>query len=264
MDLQLNGKSALVTGSTAGIGLAIAKLLAREGAAVIVNGRTRERVDAAVAEIKKEHAGAEVRGINADVSSAEGVARLISQVPAIDILINNAGIYQVKPFPEITDQDWQHLFETNVMSGIRLSRFYLPKMLSKNWGRIIFISSESAVQTPLEMIHYGFTKTAQLAISRGLAEMTAGTQVTVNSVLPGPTASEGVEKFVGDMAKDRGVSAKEVEKEFFASVRPSSLIKRFATPEEIANLVAYVASPLSSATNGTALRADGGVIRSIL
>jgi NAD(P)-dependent dehydrogenase (short-subunit alcohol dehydrogenase family) len=263
MDLQLNGKTALVTGSTAGIGLAIATLLAAEGAAVIINGRTRQRIDQAINDIRKAHSRANISGIDADVSTAAGCEKLIAAVGKTDILVNNAGIFEPKPFVEIPDADWDRLFQTNVMSGIRLSRFYLPKMLKQNWGRIIFISSESALQPPPEMIHYGLTKTAQLAISRGLAEMTIGTNVTVNSILPGPTASEGVEAFVSKLAKGQNISEKEMEKQFFKTGRPTSLLQRFATSEEVANLVAYVCSPLSSATNGAALRVDGGVVRSI-
>jgi hypothetical protein len=263
MDLQLNGKTALVTGSTAGIGLAIASLLAAEGAAVTINGRTRQRVDQALSEIRKSHPRVNVSGVDADVSTAVGCDKLTATLARVDILVNNAGIFEPKPFAEIPDGDWDRFFQTNVMSGVRLSRFYLPKMLKQNWGRIIFISSESGLQTPAEMIHYGMTKTAQLAVSRGLAETTIGTNVTVNSVLPGPTASEGVETFVAQLARGRNVSEQEVEKQFFKTGRPTSLLQRFASPEEVANLVAYVCSPLSSATNGTALRVDGGAVRFI-
>ena len=264
MDLQLNDKTALVTGSTAGIGLAIAEGLAREGATVYVNGRTQQRVDDAIKRIAQRVPGAKVKGVAADLSTAEGAQRLFRDLPAVDVLVNNMGTYQIKPFPEITDAEWLSLFETNVLSGVRASRHYLPAMLKKNWGRIIFISSESGQQIPIEMIHYGMTKTAQLAVARGLAETTAGTGVTVNSVLPGPTKSEGVEGFVKDMARQEGVSEALIEKGFFKTARPSSLIKRFATSEEVANLVVYVASPKSSATNGAALRVDGGVVRSII
>ena len=263
MDLQLQGKIALVTGSTAGIGFAIASLLVKEGATVVVNGRTAKRVEEAVSKIVKAAPTANVSGVDADVSSAEGVAKLVAAVPHVDILVNNAGIFEPKPFAEISDEDWLRFFEANVMSGVRLSRFYFPKMLQRNWGRIVFISSESALQTPAEMVHYGMTKTAQLAVSRGLAELTAGTAVTVNSVLPGPTASEGVKTFVDQLATERGKSSKDFEKEFFTAGRPSSLLKRFEQPEEVANLVAYVCSPLASATNGAALRVDGGVVKSI-
>ncbi|MBW4473134.1 MAG: SDR family NAD(P)-dependent oxidoreductase [Stenomitos rutilans HA7619-LM2] len=264
MDLKLADKTALVSGSTGGIGFAIAQSLAQEGATVIVNGRSQERVNQAIDKIKATTPNAKVSGAALDLSTREAADQLFQQVSTIDILVNNLGIYEPKAFGDIADEDWLNIFEANVLSGIRLSRQYLPTMLERNWGRIIFISSESAVQIPVEMIHYGMTKTAQLAIARGLAEMTVGTGVTVNSVLPGPTRSEGVEDFVEKMAADRGVDTAQVEKEFFESVRPSSLIKRFATSEEVAALVTYVSSPLSSATNGAALRVDGGVVRSIL
>ena len=264
MDLELSGKSALVTGSTAGIGFAIARGLAREGARVIVNGRSEERVGRAIDAIKKKHGSADIQGFVGDLSSADVAAKLTALHKDLDILINNLGIFEPKPFVEITDQEWTHFFEVNVLSGVRLSRFYLPRMLKKDWGRIIFISSESAVQIPPEMIHYGMTKTAQLAVSRGLAELTAGTGVTVNTVLPGPTASEGVSEFVDQLAKREKQSAAEFEKQFFEKMRPTSLLKRFASTEEVANLVVYVSSGAASATNGAALRADGGVIRSIV
>ena len=262
MDLQLKGKRALVTGSTAGIGYAIAEALAREGASVVINGRTPKRVDEAVGRLSA--GSANLTGTVADVSTAEGVSLLISQHPSVDILVNNAGIFEPKPFEEITDSDWVRFFEVNVMSGVRLSRHYLPRMQQQGWGRIVFISSESAVQIPAEMIHYGMTKTAQLAISRGLAETTAGTGVTVNAVLPGPTASEGVTDFIAKLAQSQNTGVDAFEKEFFRTARPSSLLKRFAEPSEIAALVAFVCSPLSSATNGAALRADGGVLRGII
>jgi NAD(P)-dependent dehydrogenase (short-subunit alcohol dehydrogenase family) len=264
MDLQLANKQALVTGSTAGIGFAIASLLANEGASVVVNGRSQQRVDEALRRIRSENKNAQVTGIAADLATKEGVALLTGQLTAVDILINNLGIFEAKPFTEINDEDWLRFFEVNVLSGVRLSRFYLPKMLQNNWGRIVFISSESGVNIPVEMIHYGVTKTAQIALARGLAETTVGTNVTVNSVLPGPTRSEGVDQFVQDMAKRQGGDEKTVEKEFFRSVRPSSLLKRFATPEEVAAMVIYVCSPRASATNGAALRVDGGVVRSIV
>ena len=264
MDLQLKGKVALVTGSTAGIGLAIAKVLAGEGARVIVNGRTESRVKAAADEIQRAHPSAHVEQFAANLAEAGAAASALSRFPAIDILVNNLGIYQPKPFEQITDADWNAMIETNFMSGVRLSRGWLPGMKAAGWGRIIFISSESAVNIPAEMIHYGVTKTMQVALARGLAETTAGTGVTVNSVLAGPTRSEGVETFVADMARTKGVSEAEIEKEFFRSIRPSSLLQRFASVDEVAAMVAFVASPLSSATNGAALRADGGVVRSIL
>ncbi len=258
MELALTAKKALVTGSTAGIGFAIARALAREGAQVIVNGRTQERVDAAVREI-----GGGARGIAADLGTARGAARLLAELPEVDVLVNNVGIFEARPFTEIPDEDWLRLFETNVLSGVRLSRGYLPGMVRAGWGRVIFISSESALQIPAEMIHYGVTKTAQLALSRGLAETVAGTGVTVNVVLPGPTRSEGVGVFVEGLARSKGVSAEQVEREFFRDMRPTSLLKRFESPEEIAPLVVFLASPLSSAITGSALRADGGVVRSI-
>ena len=258
MDLQLDGKLALVTGSTAGIGFAVAESLARERCRVIINGRTQARVDAALAKLP----GAV--GLAADLGTSGGVAEAIRRFPNVDILINNMGIFEPKAFEAIPDEDWFRFFEMNVLSGVRLSRHYLPRMKAAGWGRIVFISSESAVQIPAEMIHYGMTKTAQLAIARGLAETTAGTRVTVNSVLPGPTASEGVEEFVGRLAADQKTDRASVEQEFFKNIRPSSLLRRFATPEEVAALVTFVASPLSAATNGAALRVDGGVVRSII
>ena len=260
MDLQLKDKLALVTGSTGGIGLAIAQTLAREGASVIVNGRSQESVDKAVKSIESD--SGKVMGLAADLSSNAGITQVIEQYSQVDILVNNLGIYEVKPFAEIADEDWQRFFDTNIMSGVRLSRTYLPKMLSQNWGRIIFISSESGVQIPQEMIHYGMTKAAQIAIARGLAESTANTAVTVNSVLPGPTRSPGVKDFLQQMSTEKNVTVKEVEQEFFAKDRPTSIIQRLAEPQEVANLVAYVASPLASATNGAALRVEGGVIKS--
>jgi NAD(P)-dependent dehydrogenase (short-subunit alcohol dehydrogenase family) len=264
MDLQLTNKTALVTGSTAGIGFAIASLLAQEGATVVVNGRSQKRVDEAVARIHRTQKDARVTGIAADLGLLEGVEILTSSVSQIDILVNNLGIFEPKAFTEITDADWLRFFEVNVLSGVRLSRLYLPGMLERNWGRIVFISSESALNIPVEMIHYGVTKTAQISLARGLAEMTAGTNVTVNSVLAGPTRSEGVDGFLQEMAKAQGSSTAALEKEFFRSVRPSSLLKRFATPEEVAPMVVYVCSPVASVTNGAALRVEGGVVRSIV
>ena len=264
MDLQLSGKRALVTGSTAGIGLAIGATLAGEGATVIINGRSESRVTGAVAKIRQRYPQAKLEMLAGDLSKAEMVKQATSRFPHVDILINNLGIYELKSFEDISDEGWMVMIETNFMSGVRLSRHYLPKMRAKNWGRIVFISSESAINIPVEMIHYGVTKTMQLALARGLAETTTGTQVTVNSILAGPTRSEGVEQFVNDMAKSRHVEPSVVEKEFFETVRPSSLLKRFATTDEVAALAAFVASPISSATNGAALRVDGGVVRSII
>src|SRR4051812_10680909 len=264
MDLQLTNKKALATGSTAGIGFAIASLLAQEGASVVVNGRSQGRVEDAVRRIQGENKDAQVTGVAADLATKEGVDLLTRTVPAMDILVNNLGIFEPKPFADIPDEDWQRFFEVNVLSGVRLSRFYLPGMLQQNWGRVVFVSSESGVNIPVEMVHYGVTKTAQIALARGLAETTAGTNVTVNSVLPGPTRSEGVGKFVEDLAKGQATDAATVEKEFFRTARPSSLLKRFAAPEEVAALVVYVCSPRASATNGAALRVDGGLLRSIV
>jgi NAD(P)-dependent dehydrogenase (short-subunit alcohol dehydrogenase family) len=263
MDLQLKGKTALVSGSTVGIGLAIAASLAQEGATVVINGRSEARVQQAIKNIKEHTANAELIAAPADLSNTKDVENLLRQVPSVDILVNNVGIYETKPFTEITDEEWLHLFDVNVMSGIRLSRHYITPMLQNNWGRILFISSESGLQIPGDMVHYGMSKTAQLAVARGIAEITAGTNVTVNSVLPGPTSSEGVSEFVAHMGKQQNKSAAQIEKEFFDQVRPSSLIKRFATVEEVANMVVFLCSPLSSATNGASIRVDGGVVRSI-
>jgi NAD(P)-dependent dehydrogenase (short-subunit alcohol dehydrogenase family) len=264
MDLQLKNKTALVTGSTAGIGYSIAKQLANEGAKVIVNGRTAERVDAAVAQIKADTGINEVTGVIADFAQPTQIADLIKQVPEVDILINNVAIFEPKAFKDISDEDWLRFYEINVMSGIRLSRAYFDQMLQKNWGRIIFISSESAIQIPEEMIHYGMTKTAQLAIARGLAELTKGTAVTVNSVLPGPTLSEGVGGFIENLAKDQNKTEDEVKKEFFKTMRPTSIIQRFLSTDEIASMVTYLASPLASATNGAAIRAEGGLLKTMV
>ena len=264
MDLGLKGKRALVTGSTAGIGLATARALAGEGAQVIVNGRTQERVAAAVERVKRELPTAVVSGVAADLSGGDGCRALLAALPEVDVLVNNMGIFEPKPFEQITDEDWMRFFETNVLSGIRLARHYVGGMRSRNWGRIVFVSSESALQIPAEMIHYGMTKTAQLAVARGLAETLAATGVTVNCVLPGPTASEGVGQFVTQMAAARGSDAPTVVREFFATARPSSLLKRFATPDEVAAMIVYVCSARASATTGAALRVDGGVVRAIV
>lgn len=264
MDMNLKGKRALVTGSTAGIGFATALGLAREGAAVIVNGRTAARVEGAMDRIRRSVPGAEVGGVAADLSGAAGCAALTQQQPQVDILVNNMGIFEPKPFEDIPDRDWMRFFEANVMSGVRLSRHYLPGMRARNWGRIVFVSSESALQIPSEMIHYGTTKTAQLAVARGLAETTAGTGVTVNCVLPGPTRSEGVAMFVEQMARQQGVDTAAMEREFFNTARPTSLLRRFATVEEVANMIVYVCSGAAAATNGAALRVDGGVVRAIV
>jgi NAD(P)-dependent dehydrogenase (short-subunit alcohol dehydrogenase family) len=259
MDFRLEGKLALVTGSTKGIGKATAMLLRREGAEVIIHGRTRESVDKAKQDLPTAHAVVADLG---DKAATEKMIEDVKNIGVVDILINNAGIFETKPFAEITDSEWFRFFEVNVMSGVRLSRAFLAEMLLKNWGRIIFMSSESAINIPQEMIHYGMTKTAQLAVSRGLAELTKGTEVTVNSVLPGPTASEGVVDFIKGMAASKGQDVKKTEDAFFKSARPTSLLQRFEDPMEIAQTVAFVASPLASAINGAALRADGGVVKS--
>jgi NAD(P)-dependent dehydrogenase (short-subunit alcohol dehydrogenase family) len=264
MDLKLTGKIALVTGSTAGIGLAIAQSFVSEGARVYVNGRTQERVDAAMAAIRSNVPNAEVEGIAADFSGSAGAETVIAKLPVVDILVNNVGIFEPKPFAEIPDADWYRIFEINVMSGVRLTRHYLTGMLKRNWGRILFMSSESGVQIPAEMVHYGMTKTAQIAVARGVAESVSGTGVTVNSILAGPTESEGVGAFVAAMAKRENKTKAEVEKRFFEHVRPSSLLKRFATVDEVASMAVYLAGEVSSATNGAALRVDGGVVRAIL
>ncbi len=263
MKIDLTGKTALVTGSTAGIGLAIAKGLAGTGAEVVVNGRSQAKVDAAIAAIGKAIPGARVKGVAADVSTAEGCKALVTALPDVDILINNAGIFEPKGFFDIPDEDWERFFDVNVMSGVRLSRAYMQGMLKRNWGRIVFISSESGLNIPSEMIHYGMSKTAQLAISRGLAELTKGTAVTVNSVLPGPTMSEGVETFVKDLAKQNGQSLDEAASNFVKQHRSTSLIQRFASVEEIANMVVFVSSKEASVTNGAALRAEGGIVQTI-
>ncbi len=264
MDIGLANQKVLITGSTAGIGLASAIAFARESARVVVNGRSEERVRAAIDAVKKAVPGAEVQGAVADISSAAGIERITTAHPDLDVLVNNAGVFAPAAFEDIPDAEWMRFFETNVMSGVRLARHYFPRMLQANYGRIIFVSSESAIQIPIEMIHYGVTKTAQLAVARGLAERTHGTNVTVNSVLPGPTGSEGVVEFVRQLATARGITFEAMEREFFASARPSSLLGRFARPEEIANMIVYLGSRASSATNGAAVRVDGGVVRSVV
>src|SRR5690554_2248337 len=261
MDLQLDNKTALETGSTAGIGFSIAKALADEGANVIINGRSEASVQQAIETLKSTAKG-EVHGFAGDLSLASEAEKLTKQYFKVDILINNLGIFEPVPFAEIADEDWLHFFDVNVLSGVRLTRAYLPAMKAQNWGRVIFISSESGVQIPEEMIHYGMTKAAQIAIARGLAEHVAGTDITVNSVLPGPTSSRGVETFVTDLAAKQGLSIEEFEQNFFENVRPTSLIKRFATTEEVASMVCYLSSPLAAATTGAAVRVDGGVIKS--
>lgn len=256
MNLELQNKTALITGSTKGIGFAIARGLAAEGVRVFLNGRSEATTQSAI-----ERMGQGAQAAVGDVSTAEGCRRLLDSLPPVDILVNNAGIFEPKPFAEIPDADWERFFQVNVMSGVRLTRALFPGMLARNWGRVVFISSESGVQIPEEMIHYGLTKAANLALVNGLAQLTRGTQVTVNAVLPGPTASEGVSEFVGTLAGQAQQTPEQFEKEFFRSVRPTSLLQRFATVDEVANLVTYVCSPRASATNGAALRVDGGVLR---
>ncbi len=263
MNLGLKSKTALVSGSTAGIGLAIAAALAAEGAKVIINGRTKARVDAALDQLRKRVKDAEFHGVATDLGAAGGLEPIARQIPCVDILVNNLGIFEAKAFFHIPDEDWKRLFEVNVLSGVRLTRHYLPGMLERNWGRVIFVSSESAQQIPAEMIHYGMTKTAQVAVARGLAESFPNSGVTFNSILAGPTASEGAVNFIDVMAKQQGITKDEFEKRFFESARPSSLLKRFETPEEVAAVVAFVASAEAAAINGSAVRAEGGVIRSI-
>lgn len=263
MHISLKGKTAIVSGSSAGIGFAIATGLAKAGARVTVNGRSEERVDQALARLRDEVPGAEACGFAGDLSTAEGARALIEQQPDADILINNLGIFDPKPFFDIGDEDWQRFFDTNVMSGVRLARHYAQGMRERGWGRVQFISSESGLHIPPEMVHYGMTKTAQLAVSRGLAETLAGTGVTVNAVLPGPTRSEGVGGFIKKLAAEKGVSEAECEERFIAENRPSSLIGRLAEVEEVANLCVYLASEQASATTGAAMRVDGGVVRSI-
>lgn len=264
MNLQLENKLALVTGSTAGIGLAIASMLAGEGARVIVNGRTPLRVDEAIEKIRGAHPqrATNLEGLPCDLSTSAGAEETVRRFPDVEILVNNLGIFEPKPFDQIPDEDWLRFFEVNVMSGVRLSRAYLPGMKARNWGRIVFISSESGIQIPPEMVHYGMTKTAQIAVARGIAETCAGTGVTCNAVLPGPTGSEGVKEFVGSLAQQSGQSTEAIEKDFFEKARPTSLLKRFATTDEVAAMAAFICSPLASATNGAALRVDGGVVKS--
>lgn len=265
MDLKLQSKKALITGSTSGIGFAIAQSLLQEGVSIIINGRTEDRVKAAIEKLNKQNIHKQnIIGIAADVGTQKGCEKLIEEVKHVDILINNFGVYAAREFEEISDDNWMEIFNQNVMSGIRLSRYYLSQMKKKDWGRIVFISSESGIHIPTEMIHYGVTKTAQIALARGLAETTLGTGVTVNSILPGPTWSEGVEKFVSDLAVQNNLSNKEMEKKFFKEYRSSSLIQRFASVDEVACFVTYICSPLSSATNGAALRVEGGLLRGIV
>lgn len=264
MDLQLTSKTAFVSGSTQGIGLAIAKQLLEEGVAVIINGRTKEKVDNAVQKLKEQLPYAQISGLAADFTNKEEIEQLLEKLPAIDILVNNVGVFDLKPFAEISDADWEYFFDLNVMSGVRLSRKLLPKMLERNWGRVIFISSESGVNIPENMIHYGMTKTAMLSVSNGLSKLTKGTGVTVNTILGGPTYSDGVAGAVEHIAAAQNISVNDMKNGIMQATNPHSLIGRFIDPSEIANLAVYLASPLSIATNGAALRADGGVLNTIL
>jgi NAD(P)-dependent dehydrogenase (short-subunit alcohol dehydrogenase family) len=264
LDLRLDGKRALVTGSTAGIGFSVAHGLATLGAAVIVNGRTAERVDDAISRIRERSREASLEAAPIDLAHRPGIDALVARFPDVDILVNNLGIFAPQPFEQISDEEWFRFFETNVMSGIRLSRAYLPYMRGKNWGRIIFVSSESGINIPVEMVHYGMTKTAQLAVARGIAEGVAGTGITVNSVLPGPTRSEGVGGFIASMAGQQGIDEAEVERRFFKFIRPTSLLKRFTTTEEVANMIVYLCTPSASATTGASIRVDGGVVKTIV
>jgi NAD(P)-dependent dehydrogenase (short-subunit alcohol dehydrogenase family) len=264
MHIDLSQRRAIVTGSTAGIGRAIATGLAAAGAHVVITGRTQARVDEAIGGIEKQVANASLEGFAGDLGTREGVEALIAAVPDVDVLINNLGIFEPKAFFDIPDEDWLHFFEVNVMSGVRLARHYAQGMARRGWGRVQFVSSESAVQIPAEMVHYGVTKTAQLAVSRGLAESLAGSGVTVNAILPGPTRSEGVGDFFGKIAAEQGLPLAQVERDFIATHRPSSLIKRLATVDEVANLAVYLASEQASATTGAAMRVDGGVVRSVV
>jgi NAD(P)-dependent dehydrogenase (short-subunit alcohol dehydrogenase family) len=264
MKLNFSGKIALVTGSSEGIGLATAELLLEEGAQIIINGRTDTKLQMIAAQLRKKFPQGSLKTIAADLGTSQGTQALIQELPFCDILINNLGFYELKSFEQISDDDWMHIWEVNVMSGVRLSRYYLSRMLKKGWGRLIFITSESALQIPKEMIHYGVTKTAQIALARGLAELTKGTNVTSNSIIVGPTLTGGVQNFVKDIAQKKNLSIEQVKEQFFEDMRPTSLLKRFIEPKEIANLIVYIASEASSATNGAALRADGGVVESII
>lgn len=263
MNLQLTNKTVFISGSTAGIGFAIAKTFAQEGATVYLNGRDAEKVDAAVHKILTELPDAKVYGLVADLTTAQGVEKVSKELEEVDILINNLGLFEPVDFFESKDEDWQKLFDINVMSGVRLTRAYMSKMLQKNWGRVIFVSSESGLQIPTEMIHYGMSKTAQLSLTNGLAQLTKGTGVTVNAVLPGPTFSQGAERFFGELAAQRHTTIKEVEHQYFTETRPLSLLQRFITPEEVAAAVAFISSPLAAATNGAAIKTDGGILKGL-
>jgi len=264
MQIDLSNRSAIVTGSTAGIGLAIATGLAKAGASVVITGRTQARVDEAIAAVKKAAPNAKLTGVAADLGTSEGGDALIKAVPQTDILVNNLGIFEPRDFFEIDDKEWARYFDVNVISGVRLSRHYAKGMAERGWGRVQFVSSESSIQTPPEMVHYGVTKTAQLAVSRGLAEVLAGTGVTVNALLPGPTLSEGVSEFFGKIAKNDGKTQEQVESEFIQTHRPTSLIKRLLSVDEVANVSVFLASEEASGTTGASFRVDGGVARLIL
>lgn len=263
MNLQLNNKRVFISGSTAGIGYATAKAFAQEGAIVYLNGRNSGNVNEAVNKILDEIPKAQVQGIVADLTTRQGFEKLTTELTEVDILINNLGLFEPVAFFESKDEEWLKLFDINVMSGVRLSRFYMPKMLEKNWGRVVFISSESGLQIPTEMIHYGMSKTAQLSLTNGLAQLTKGTGVTVNAVLPGPTLSQGGERFFGELAAQRGTGIKEVEHQYFTETRPLSLLQRFITPEEVAATVAFVSSPLAAATNSASIKVDGGILKGL-
>ncbi len=261
MIIDLKGRRAIVTGSTAGIGRATAEGLARAGASVVVNGRGGERVDAAVRQMRQQFPNSDISGIAADLATAEGTEAFFAQAPEADILVNNLGTAVLRDFADTADDDWQQIFQINFMSGVRMTRRYLPKMVQRGWGRVVFVSSESGVNIPKEMIDYGVTKTAQLALSRGLAEANAGTGVTINAVLPGPTRSEILGNWMAAQAKDGGITQEQAEQAFLQSARPTSIIQRFATTDEVANMIVYVCSEQASATTGAALRVDGGVVR---
>lgn len=263
MKIDLTGKTALVTGSTLGIGRAIAEGLAAAGATVVINGRKQQAIDEAIAAIARSVPGAKLEGIAADLGTAEGVSAMVAALPAVDVLVNNVGIFNPQDFFEVPDEEWSRFFEVNVMSGVRLSRAYAQGMAERGWGRIVFISSESGINIPVEMVHYGMTKTAQLSVARGLAKRLSGTGVTVNSVLPGPTLSEGVAEMLKEETAKTGKSLEEAGADFVKAHRPSSIIQRAASVEEVANMVVYVCSPQASATTGAALRVDGGVVDTI-
>jgi len=264
VNLQLHNKTAFISGSTKGIGFSTAQKLLEEGASVIINGRNQKVVDQKVSELKSKFSNDKVTGLAADFSNINEVNLLIERLPSIDILINNLGVFSPAEFLDISDQDWLKIFEINVLSGIKLSKHCFPEMKSNKWGRIVFISSASGISIPKEMIHYGTTKTAQLAISRGLAELTKGTNVTVNTIIPGPTSSDGIIGYISGLAAERKLTQQELLEDFFRSVRPTSLLQRFITVEEVANMITFISSPLASATNGAVIKVDGGIVNSII